>query len=209
MMKNINLHINDLPDTVILVGDLAIDSEAMGLQIKRDRLCLIQICDANGNIHMVHFPSDSYNYEASVNLKRYLVDESRQKIYHYARFDIAIAKYYLSIKEIPNIFCTKIASRFARTYTDNHGLRSVVGELIGVDLRKEQQSSNWGATCLSEAQKMYAANDVIYLHELRDKLIKMLIVSGRLKLAQEFFRCVGVVADADLLGFEEDLFRHM
>ena len=218
----INLHIGDLPSGVKLHGDLAIDTEAMGLQIKRDRLCLVQICDERDNIHLVHFPKpkksknapelfngiDTSIYNAP-NLREYLLDSDRQKIFHYARFDVAILQHYLQIDEIPNIFCTKIASKLARTYTDYHGLRNVVNELLNVELKKEQQSSNWGASVLTEAQKHYAKNDVIHLHALRDKLIEMLEASERYDLAQKYFDFIPTLCNADLMGFSGDgLFTH-
>lgn len=205
---NINFFINDIPSDFLLEGDLAIDTEAMGLKIKRDRLCLIQICDSKGKICLVHFPNESFDYEKCINLKKYLLDENRQKIFHFARFDVAIMKYYLKLESIPNIFCTKIASRFARTYTDSHGLRSIVYEILGEEISKEQQSSNWGSNTLSEAQKNYAASDVIYLHQLRNKLIEMLKECKRLDIVEKYSNFINIVTTADLMDFTEDMFSH-
>ena len=200
-------YINDLPDNVNLVGSIAIDTEAMGLKYNvRDRLCVIQICDESGEVYLVHFPADKYNYDCP-NLKKFLLDKDRQKIFHYARFDIAIMRKYLNIDKMENIFCTKIASRFARTYTDSHSLKTLVAEILHVELKKEQQCSYWGANELSDAQKGYAANDVLYLHRLRDNLTQMLKSSGRYEIALKFMQFVDNVCTADLMGFEEDLFR--
>ncbi len=210
-MNKISLHYNDLPNGTILAGDIAIDTEAMGLNIPRDRLCLVQICDENGQVHLVQFKrgaDGSLDYSAP-NLVKLLTDAKRQKIFHYGRFDIAIMMHYLKIEKIPNVFCTKIASKMARTYTDHHGLRTIVGEIAGIDLKKEQQSSNWGADELSPDQKKYAANDVIYLHKLRERLVEMLYANNRLELANEYFSFLHNICRADLLGFIGDnLFTH-
>lgn len=203
----INYHINDLPDNVVLHGDLAVDTEAMGLKLIRDRLCVVQICDEKGSVHLVHFPRNIYDYSAP-NLKKYLTDSSRQKIFHYARFDITILKFYLGITEIPNVYCTKISSRLCRTYSDSHGLRTIVGELLKIDLKKDQQCSNWGADTLTEDQKKYAANDVLHLHALRNILNQELTKVGRLKMATKYHDFLNTVCDSDAAGFEEDLFRH-
>lgn len=208
-MENIKTKyfVNDLPDYVDLKGSIAIDTEAMGLKYNiRDRLCVIQIRDESDNVYLVHFPASSYDYSCK-NLKKFLLDENRQKIFHYARFDIAIMRKYLGIESIKNIFCTKIASRFARTYTDSHSLKTLVSELLHVELKKEQQCSYWGADELSNAQKSYAANDVIYLHELRNVLSDMLKKSGRYEIALNFMQFVDNVCTADMMGFDEDLFR--
>ena len=204
--ENISLYENDLPDNLNLIGDIAIDTEAMGLNTKRDRLCLVQLTDSTKRIHLIHFNSDS-DYSAP-NLCHYLTEARHQKIFHYGRFDIAIMKYYLGVKEIKNIFCTKIASKLVRTYTDHHGLRSLTNELLGVDIKKDQQSSDWGRDEITEAQKRYAANDVIHLHALRDKLIGMLKRENRLELAQSYFSFLNTVVDVDLLGFRDDIFSH-
>lgn len=210
-MNKIQLHYNDLPNNVEMVGDIAIDTEAMGLIISRDRLCLVQIADEEGNIHLVQFKRDGLgglDYSAP-NLVKLLCESNRQKIFHYGRFDIAILMYYLKIERIPNIFCTKIASKFARTYTENHGLRTLVNEILSIDLRKEQQSSNWGAEELTNDQKKYASNDVIHLHKIRAKLVEMLQESGRLELAMNYSNFLHNICKADLLGYlGENLFMH-
>ncbi|MBL0725573.1 MAG: ribonuclease D [Alphaproteobacteria bacterium] len=203
--KRVFLHYNDLPDNVELKGDIAVDTEAMGLQIHRDRLCLVQICDSEKNVHLVAFENGN-NYLAT-NLKSCFEDKSRQKIFHYARFDVAIIKHYLGVN-VSNIFCTKIASKLVRTYTDYHGLRSIVNELLGVDLRKDQQCTYWGAQQITEAQKHYAANDVIYLHAIRSKLQVMLKREGRVDIAQSYFDFLDTIVDIDLQGFRGDIFSH-
>ena len=207
MQNQVRYFVNDLPDGLELNGSVAIDTEAMGLKYNiRDRLCVIQMCDENGLVCLVHFPANNYDY-ACPNLKKILLDKNRQKIFHYARFDVAIMRKYLNIDSIENIFCTKIASRFARTYTDSHSLKTLVSELLHTELKKEQQCSYWGADKLTDAQKSYAANDVIYLHRLRDILSEMLQKSDRYEIALKFMAFVDNVCTADLLGFEEDLFR--
>ncbi|MBQ7536763.1 MAG: ribonuclease D [Rickettsiales bacterium] len=199
--------VNDLPKGLELEGSIAIDTEAMGLHYRdRDRLCVVQICDESGEVYLVHFPASKYDYSCP-NLRRFLTDPNRQKIFHYARFDVAIMRKYLNIDKIENIFCTKIASRFARTYTDSHSLKALVSEILKVDLRKEQQCSYWGADELTDAQKGYAANDVLYLHRLRDALTDMLKKSGRYEIACKYFAFVDNVCTSDIMGFEEDLFR--
>ena len=207
MQNQVRYFVNDLPDGLELKGSVAIDTEAMGLKYNtRDRLCVVQLCDENGLVCLVHFPASNYDY-ACPNLKKILLDKNRQKIFHYARFDVAIMRKYLNIDSIENIFCTKIASRFARTYTDSHSLKTLVSELLHTELKKEQQCSYWGADKLTDAQKSYAANDVIYLHRLRDILSEMLQKSDRYEIALKFMAFVDNVCTADLLGFEEDLFR--
>ncbi len=207
-MLKINVHINDLPDDVFLKGDVAIDTEAMGLKRERDRLCLVQLKDEQGEVHLVQFPQDNYDYKKAKNLSSLLSDPNINKIFHYARFDVGIMRYYLKIDFIPNIFCTKIASRLVRTYTDHHGLRSLLIDLLGVELKKEQQSSNWGANNLTEAQKHYAASDVLYLHEAKKKLVNMLQKHDRMDIANKYFTFLDTIVATDMLGFEEDLFRH-
>ncbi|CAF1661888.1 unnamed protein product [Rotaria magnacalcarata] len=207
-MSKINLYINDLPDNMVFKGDVAIDTEAMGLRRERDRLCLVQIKGESGEVHLVHFPQDGYDYKKAKNLISILVDPNINKIFHYARFDIGIMRYYFDIDFIPNIFCTKIASRLARTYTDHHGLRSLLIDILGVELKKEQQSSNWGANNLTDPQKHYAANDVLHLHEAKKKLTLMLEKCNRLDIAKRYFAFLDTIVTTDMLGFEEDLFRH-
>jgi ribonuclease D len=200
--------INDLPDDHILVGDVAIDTEAMGLNLDRDRLCCVQICDQSLSTYIVHFPDGECDYSKAKNLKNILLDKKIQKIFHYARFDVSILRKYLKIDEIPNIYCTKIVSRLVRTYSDRHGLRTIVGEICGVDLSKEQQSSNWGREFLSNKQIDYAKNDIIYLHKIRDEFNKMLKNNNRTELAKNYFEFINTICTSDMLGFSEDLFRH-
>ena len=196
---------SDLPQDFILEGDIAIDTEAMGLQIKRDKLCVVQLCDAKGKIALVQFINNDY---CAPNLKKLLLDKTRVKIFHFARFDLAILEHYLGIT-LQNIFCTKIASRLVRTYTDSHGLKDICRELLGIQLSKQQQSSDWGTQILSKDQQEYAARDVIYLHDLRDKFTTMLIRENRLELAQKLFDFLPVRASLDLAGWPEtDIFAH-
>jgi ribonuclease D len=204
---NINYCKNDIPDSVVLNGDVAIDTETMGLNVKRDRLCMIQICDSAKNVYLIHFPNGEYDYTCN-NIKKILLDKNRQKIFHYGRFDIATIRYYLDIDAIPNVYCTKIASRFCRTYTESHGLRNLISDLLSKDIKKDQQQSNWGSPKITEEQKQYAANDVIYLHALRDELNRLLKFYNRVELAQKYFDFLDTVCSTDLVGFHEDLFRH-
>lgn len=177
----------------------------MGLQIKRDKLCVVQLCDANGKIALVQFAHNDYS---APNLKKLLLDKSRVKIFHFARFDLAILEHYLGVT-LHNIFCTKIASRLVRTYTDSHGLKDICRELLGIQLSKQQQSSDWGTQILSKDQQEYAARDVIYLHDLRDKFTTMLTRENRLELAQQLFTFLPVRASLDLAGWPEtDIFAH-
>ncbi|MCP5369977.1 MAG: ribonuclease D [Rickettsiaceae bacterium] len=201
----VELFKNDLPDNFTLAGDIAIDTETMGLDTIRDRLCVIQISNGDGNAYLVQFCGNDY---AAPNLKKLLLDPSRKKILHYARFDIAVILHYLKI-EINNIFCTKIASRLTRTYTDYHGLKELCRELLGIVISKQQQSSNWSNEHLSDEQKEYAAKDVVYLHLIMDKLEQMLIASERRDLAYSMFNFLGVRAKLDLMGWNNiDLFAH-
>lgn len=204
--QNNKLFYEDIPEDLFLKGDLAIDTEAMGLNFHRDRLCLIQMSDEDGNIVMVKFGKDS-NYNAPF-LKKILTDKTRQKIFHFARFDVGIIMHYLKI-DIRNIFCTKIGSKFARTYTDYHGLKTLLSELLKVDIKKDQQCSDWGAEELTVSQRNYAANDVIHLHKLRDAIAQMLEREGRLKIAQDFMNFIPSICQADILGFTGDIFSHL
>lgn len=194
-----------MPDGIVLKGDIAIDTEAMGLNITRDRLCVVQLTDGNGDIYVVHFPKAEYH---SPNLKSYLVDEKICKIMHFARFDVSIMQHYFNI-EIKNIFCTKISSRLVRTYTEYHGLKDLCSELLGVKLSKQQQSSDWGQDELSSEQIEYAASDVAHLHELRDKFVSLLNREARMDLAQACFDFLPIRAKLDVKGWAEfDIFRH-
>ncbi len=201
----IKLHKNDLPDGLNLGSIVAIDTETLGLVPSRDRLCLAQLSAGDGTAHMVQFEAGKY---AAPNLKRLLSDPSVTKLFHYARFDVAVFRQYLGVTTAP-IYCTKIASKLVRTYTDKHGLKDIVKELLGVDLSKEQQSSDWGAAELSEKQLAYAANDVAYLHRLKDALDAMLAREGRTAIAEACFDFLPWRAELDLSGWPDiDVFAH-
>lgn len=205
--KKLSFFQNDIPDGFEFSGSLSIDTEAMGLNNLRDRLCMIQVCDETGNTALIHFPNSNYNYECK-NLRKYLTDPSIEKIFHFARFDVAIIKHYLKIDKIENIYCTKIASKFARTYTDKHSLKNLTHEMLGIELKKEQRSTNWGQDEVTMEQKRYAEQDVIYLHELKNALESMLVVNNRQKLVKDFSNFVDSIATADLMGFSNDIFSH-
>ncbi len=179
----------------------------MGLNImQRDRLCVIQLSDGTGNAHLVQFHDG--NYDDATNLKQLLADNDRQFIFHYARFDLAAIEVYLGVS-ITNIFCTKIASKLARTYTDKHGLKDVCKELIGKDLSKQQQSSNWGGEALSDQQITYAASDVLYLHKIREKLTALLEQENRFELFEQTCRFLPTRVALDIGGWEHmDIFSH-
>ena len=199
------LHKGDLPANVKFNGDIAVDTEAMGLNNIRDRLCLIQLSDGNGDAHLVQFEAGKYK---APNLKKLLEDKKRTKIFHFARFDVAIIKYYLDVNVYP-IYCTKIASRLARTYTDRHGLKDLCSELAGKEISKQQQTSNWGADDLSSEQIKYAATDVLYLHQIREELENMLKEEGRRELAYACFDVIPTFAALDLLGWKAiEIFEH-
>ena len=200
-------HEEDLPEGLFGPGPVAVDTEAMGLQPGRDRLCLVQISDGGGDEHLVRFaPGSDY---AAPNLRAVLADPSRLKLYHFARFDLAAIRAYLGVMAGP-VYCTKTASRLVRTYTDRHGLKELVKELLAIDISKQQQTSDWGAPELSDAQKEYAASDVRYLHQLREKLDERLIREGRMALAQACFDFLPSRADLDLAGWPEiDIFAHI
>ena len=201
----IQLHQGDLPSGLDLGKLVAIDTETLGLNPHRDRLCLAQLSAGDGVCHAVQFKAGRYN---ATNLKRLLGDPSVTKLFHFARFDIAMFKQYLDQTCAP-IYCTKIASKLVRTYTDRHGLKDLVRELLNVDLSKEQQSSDWGADELSEKQLAYAANDVAYLHQLKGALDTMLAREGRTHLAKACFDFLPTRAELDLAGWEEtDIFAH-
>jgi ribonuclease D len=188
-----------------LSGDIAVDTEAMGLNNKRDRLCVVQLSDGNGDAHLVKFDSGAYS---APNLVKLLTDAGRVKIFHFARFDLAIMREYLGVR-LTNIYCTRTASRLARTYTDKHGYKDICKELLGVDISKQQQSSDWGAGTLSQEQIDYAASDVLHLHKLRAKLDEMLKREGRDELAKACFDFLPHRAELDLAGWEhDDIFAH-
>ena len=200
-----HLHVGDLPDDLDLGALVAIDSETMGLNPDRDRLCLVQLSAGDGDCHLVQFRPGQYE---APNLKRLMTDEGRTKLFHFARFDIAMIQRYLGSVCAP-VYCTKIASKLTRTYTDRHGLKDLCRELLNVDLSKQQQSSDWGAETLSEEQLAYAASDVLYLHDLKRVLDEMLHREGRAELAQACFDFLPARAELDLAGWPEtDIFAH-
>jgi ribonuclease D len=199
------LHKNDLPAGLRFQDAVAVDTETLGLLPRRDRLCVVQLSAGDGTAHLVQF--DGADWSAP-RLRALLTDSSVLKIFHFARFDVGVLRHYLGVVPEP-LYCTKIASKLARTYTDRHGLKDLCGELLGIDLSKQQQSSDWGAANLTDQQKAYAASDVLYLHALRAKLADMLEREGRTEVAAACFRFVGVRARLDLAGFEEmDIFAH-
>ena len=201
----LEFHKGDLPDGLDFGASVAIDTETLGLNTLRDRLCVVQLSAGDGVCHIVHFPTPDY---AAPNLSRLVNDQSVLKLFHFARFDVAALNHYLGTDCRP-VYCTKIASRLTRTYTDRHGLRELCRELLGVDLSKEQQSSDWGAPELTEAQLEYAANDVLYLHRLKDALDARLEREGRTQIAQAAYEFLPVRAAMDIAGFEdEDIFAH-
>ena len=199
------LHKNDLPAGFELPGDLAIDTETMGLNPLRDRLCLIQISNGDGKAHLVAFDGKDYS---APNLRKLLTDPKSTKIFHFARFDVAVIKHYLNI-DITPIYCTKIASKLVRTYTDRHGLKDICRELLSVELSKQQQSSDWGNAELTTDQCNYAASDVLYLHRLKEKLDVMLKRSERAGIANACFNFLPTRGTLDLMGWAEiDIFAH-
>jgi len=200
------LHQGDLPDGLFAgVGSVAIDSETMGLRLGRDPLCVVQICGPDGGAHLVQLDRASYD---APNLKALLADPAILKIFHFGRFDIAMFQKHLGVVTTP-VYCTKIASKLARTYTDRHGLKDVTRELLGIELSKVQQSSDWGAAQLSTDQQAYAASDVLNLHALKAKLDEMLIREGRMGLAQACFDFLPQRAALDVAGWEDvDIFAH-
>ena len=204
----VHFHEEDLPDGLQLqAGPIAVDTEAMGLLPGRDRLCLVQLSDGRGDEHLVRFSPGS-DYSAP-NLKALLGDPDRVKIYHFARFDIAIMRAYLGLMAAP-VYCTRTASRLVRTYTDRHGLKDLVKELLSHDLSKQQQTSDWGAPEISDAQREYAASDVRYLHRLKEALDVRLIRENRMELAQACFDFLPARAMLDLSGWpEQDIFAHV
>ncbi|HEX8535757.1 MAG TPA: ribonuclease D [Allosphingosinicella sp.] len=204
---SVHFHEEDLPAGVLAPGPVAVDTETMGLQLGRDRLCVVQIADGRGDEHLVRFRKGS-DYGAP-NLKAVLTDPERLKLYHFARFDIASIKAYLGVIAAP-VYCTKTASRLVRTYTDRHGLKELIKEMLAQEISKQQQTSDWGAPELSDAQKDYAASDVRYLHALKEKLDERLEREGRTALAQACFDFLPHRALLDLAGWaEEDIFAHV
>ena len=199
-------HKGDLPDGINFGASVAVDTETLGLNPLRDRLCVVQLSDGKGDAHLVQL-SES-DFAQAKNLKKLMADPSVLKIFHYARFDVAVMKHYLNVDVAP-IFCTKIASKLARTYTDRHGLKDLTRELLGINMDKQQQSSDWAAAELSDDQKSYAAADVLYLHEMMGKLNDMLAREGRTEIAQSCFDFLPTRALLDLKGWvEDDIFAH-
>jgi len=202
---SVELHRGDLPPGVGFGDSVAVDTETMGLKARRDRLCLVQLSAGDGTCHMVHFADGEYD---APNLKALLGDPSVTKLFHFARFDLRVIRCYLGVTCAP-VYCTKVASRLCRTYTDRHGLKDLCRDLLGVELSKEQQSSDWGAGTLTPEQIRYAAADVLHLHALREKLDTMLAREGRTEMARACFGFLGHRAELDLQGWaDEDIFAH-
>jgi ribonuclease D len=201
----VKVHKGDLPPELELGRLVAVDTETMGLNPHRDKLCLVQLSSGDGNAHLVQIDRTTYS---APRLKALLADPGVMKIFHFARFDVAVLKRYLDV-DVEPLYCTKIASRIARTYSDKHGLKDLVKELLGIDLSKQQQSSDWGTPILSDSQKQYAALDVTYLHEIKARLDQMLNRERRHELAQACFAFVPTRARLDLAGWtDEDVFAH-
>jgi len=200
-----HLHEGDLPDGLDLGPSVAVDSETMGLRLVRDALCVVQLSAGDGDAHVVRLRRPKYDCP---NLKRLLADPAVLKIFHFGRFDIAMFLAHLGVATTP-VYCTKIASRLARTYTDRHGLKDVTKELLGIDISKQQQCSDWGAKTLTAEQLAYAASDVLNLHALKVKLDEMLAREGRTEIAQACFDFLPSRASLDLAGWEDvDIFAH-
>jgi ribonuclease D len=199
-------HRNDLPDGLILGPIVAIDTETMGLDPRRDRLCVVQLSSGDGHAHLVQIDRGQ---TSAPNLERLLTDPAILKLFHFGRFDIAALQKAFGVRTAP-VWCTKIASRMIRTFTDRHGLKYLLIELLGIDVSKQQQTSDWGAPTLTEAQKEYAASDVLYLHKLKTELESRLVREGRMELAQRCFDFLPTRAELDLMGWDEpnDIFHH-
>ena len=205
---DIELHQNDLPDGIDLGAVIAVDTETMGLNPLRDRLCLVQLSAGDGVAHLVQFPANAGDGYDAPNLKTLLADPARLKLYHFARFDLAAIRRYLGVDAGP-VYCTRTASRLTRTFTDRHGLKDLCRDLLGVDISKQQQTSDWGADELSREQLEYAANDVFFLHELKTRLDTLLERHDRVALAQACFDFLPARAALDLAGWPEiDILAH-
>ena len=201
----IKLHTNDLPNSVNFTESVAVDTEAMGLNHKRDRLCLVQLSNGNGVCHLVQIQN---NISKPKNLIKLFKNKKILKIFHYARFDVGILKHSFNIN-IENIYCTKIASKLARTFTNEHGYKDLCKNLLNKKISKTEQTTDWGSKKLTQAQQKYAATDVLYLHKIKNELDKMLIRENRVKLAQACFDFISIRVDLDLLGWsEQDIFKH-
>ena len=203
--EELHVHRGDIPAGMDFGDAVAVDTETQGLNLQRDRLCVVQLSAGDGVCHLVQLAQGDY---AAPNLKALMTDPDVTKIFHFARFDVAIMKRWLDITIRP-VFCTKIASKLVRTYTDRHGLKDVTRELLGIELSKAQQSSDWASADLSDAQQAYAASDVLNLHAIRERLQEMLEREGRAELAQACFEFLPTRADLDLSGWSEsDIFAH-
>ena len=201
----VKIHKNDLPNNLNLGKIIAIDTETMGLDYKRDPLCLVQISSGNEEVHLIQINRKTFKAD---NLKKILEDNNIKKIFQFARFDLAVLNYYLKA-EINNVYCTKIASKIGRTYTDKHGLKDLCKELLNIDLSKQMQSSDWGAETLTEQQVNYAASDVLYLHKIKVELDKILIREKRIELAEHCFNFLKHRVTLDLAGWNnQDIFAH-
>ena len=201
----VKIHKNDIPNNLNLGKIIAIDTETMGLDYKRDPLCLVQISSGNEEVHLVQINRKTFKAD---NLKKILEDNDIKKIFQFARFDLAVLNYYLKA-DINNIYCTKIASKIGRTYTDKHGLKDLCKELLDIELSKQMQSSDWGAENLTEQQINYAASDVLYLHKIKDELDKILIRENRMELADHCFKFLKHRVTLDLAGWNnQDIFAH-
>ncbi len=201
----ITVHKNDLPASLDFGSSVAVDSETLGLNTFRDKLCVVQLSAGDGDAHLVQLDRSSYDCP---NLKAVLADPNVLKIFHFARFDVAAFRHYLGLDTTP-VYCTKIASKLIRTYTDRHGLKDLCREILDMDMSKQQQSSDWGAATLSEAQQEYAAADVLYLHQLKARLDEMLAREGRTQLAQSCFDFLPTRVALDLAGWpDHDIFAH-
>ncbi|MGB7268400.1 MAG: ribonuclease H-like domain-containing protein [Albidovulum sp.] len=206
----IHLHMNDLPDGLDLGPVVAIDTETMGLDPRRDRLCLVQLSSGDGDAHLVQIARGQAGGQAQApNLVRMLADPATLKLFHFGRFDIAALKNAFGVTTAP-VYCTKIAAKLVRTFTDRHGLKYLLQELVGVDVSKQQQTSDWGAEMLNDAQLEYAASDVLYLHRLKAELDSRLAREGRVELAQACYDFLPRRAELDLLGWDDnsDIFSH-
>jgi len=201
----VKIHKNDLPNNLNLGKIIAIDTETMGLDYKRDPLCLVQISSGNEEVHLIQINRKTFKAD---NLKKILEDNDIKKIFQFARFDLAVLNYYLKA-DINNVYCTKIASKIGRTYTDKHGLKDLCKELLNIDLSKQMQSSDWGAENLTEQQVNYAASDVLYLHKIKEELDKILIRENRMELAEHCFKFLKHRVTLDLAGWNnQDIFVH-
>ena len=201
---DIKTHKDDLPSDLKLSNEIAVDTEAMGLEPKRDPLTLVQISTGNNDCHIIKLNRKDYKAK---NLVKILEDEKVNKIFHFARFDVAVLKFYLGAN-VKNIYCTKVSSKLARTFSEKHGLKDLVKEIIGVDMSKQMQSSDWGAEKLSEKQLKYAASDCIYLHQLKRELNKMLVRENRMELFKKCMKFLNTRVDLDLADYKIDIFSH-